>query len=172
MWMVMGKKLNLWKDPWIPSLPRFKPVANPSLFSISDIKLSHLIHSHSSSWNIKKLNKLFDPLTVNNVLKIHLSSLSFPHIWTWVPSPPQVNSLSLSSQPTRLSKISTMRILVLFFLLNGNLYGAWSSSAEWNIWKVFDKRLDFGFLKPPKKSHLNILTFNIPSIMLDINLVE
>lgn len=77
----------IWKDPWIPTLPNFKPVAsslNPNSLCLNLVK--DLIDFESSTWNPHALNSSFSTEVVNEILKIQISPLASPKTLFWNPS--------------------------------------------------------------------------------------
>jgi hypothetical protein len=80
-----GTSINIWEDPWIPSLENFSPsLANgtsQSPFWVVDLMTDDRLH-----WNINKLNNLFDPPTVQAILKIHLSTSHSQDKIIWAPN--------------------------------------------------------------------------------------
>nr|POE94088.1 putative mitochondrial protein [Quercus suber] len=67
-----GNSINIWNDPWIPSLQGFIPPYPPSP---SDIQLvAELIILGTRLWNRDLLHALFDQQTASSIQQIHLST--------------------------------------------------------------------------------------------------
>ena len=77
--------IKIWEDPWIPSIENFSLCAigniNPSPNWIVD-----LMTDDKLNWDINKLNNLFDPSTVQVILKIHLSPAHTQDKIIWAPN--------------------------------------------------------------------------------------
>ncbi|XP_062028884.1 uncharacterized protein LOC133744870 [Rosa rugosa] len=73
-----GSSIRIWADPWIPRPTLFRPLFRQS----SSLSLvSELITA--SHWDIDTVNHLFDPVDVELILAIPLSSRSIPHRLVW-----------------------------------------------------------------------------------------
>ncbi|KAG2717649.1 hypothetical protein I3760_03G186200 [Carya illinoinensis] len=72
-----GQLVNIWRDPWIPTLKTFKPTPIMDMDTIHPlIKASDLIQNSLKSWDIKKLQSLFDQPSIREILKIPLSQIA------------------------------------------------------------------------------------------------
>jgi hypothetical protein len=71
-----GKSVNIWSDPGIPSMQGFKPATNPSLNTLPHNKNANLISTHNRSWEMDKLNMLFDADSVSHIQKLNLSQFA------------------------------------------------------------------------------------------------
>ena len=80
-----GVSIKIWEDPWIPSIENFSPCAtgniNPSPNWVVDLMTDDRLN-----WDINKLNNLFDPSTVQAILKIHLSPAHTQDKIIWAPN--------------------------------------------------------------------------------------
>uniref|UniRef100_A0A2N9F3J3 RNase H type-1 domain-containing protein n=1 Tax=Fagus sylvatica TaxID=28930 RepID=A0A2N9F3J3_FAGSY len=73
-------KLVCWEDPWIPDRPDFKPC--PSAQGInSSLVVSQLMTHSKTSWDINKLQELFDQESIEAILKIPLWKKNEPDKW-------------------------------------------------------------------------------------------
>jgi hypothetical protein len=74
----------IWTTSWIPTLPNFRPSLKfPSNREQPSLFISDLLILGSSIWNISKILSLFDDLSAQEILKIHISPSSAPnYIWT------------------------------------------------------------------------------------------
>ncbi|KAG2712835.1 hypothetical protein I3760_04G144500, partial [Carya illinoinensis] len=69
-----GQSVNIWIDPWIPSLKNFKPTPIQGMNSIHpSFKVSDIIINNLRSWDIQKMQNLFNQTSLAEVLKILLS---------------------------------------------------------------------------------------------------
>ena len=67
-----GNSVNIWNDPWMPSLQGFIPPHSPSP---SDIQLvAELIIPGTRLWNHDLLHAFFDQQTASSIQQIHLSA--------------------------------------------------------------------------------------------------
>ncbi|KAG2679677.1 hypothetical protein I3760_11G062000 [Carya illinoinensis] len=72
--ILNGQLVNIWRDPWIPTLKTFKPTPIMDMDTIHPlIKVSDLIQNNPKSWDIRKLQSLFDQPSIREILKIPLS---------------------------------------------------------------------------------------------------
>lgn len=85
-WLVgNGVNILIWRDPWIPFIPGFKPSYNSEALAAMEVdKVADLIDQESGQWNRSLLWRLFSPEHVEAILKIHLGSDSCAdqQIWT------------------------------------------------------------------------------------------
>jgi hypothetical protein len=126
----------IWTTPWIPTLPNFRPSPKfsgnreqPSLF------ISDLLILGSSIWNISKILSLFDDLSAQEILKIHISSSSAPnYIWT----PANSGKFSISSAYLSILTTNHLELIVI------------SSQLFWkHLWKLkLNDRISFP--QPPE----------------------
>jgi hypothetical protein len=82
-----GANIYIWNSPWIPSMPSFKPRPNVHLLELLELFVVDLLLNSSRSWNVDLLHDLFYPLTIQNILSIHIPQIISKDKWTWVPSP-------------------------------------------------------------------------------------
>jgi hypothetical protein len=68
-------------------MPLFKPIPNVNLVGLPHYTVADLICPFRRTWNSWLLQDLFDPISVQNILSIHLPSNASFDKWTWVPSP-------------------------------------------------------------------------------------
>lgn len=75
-WLVgNGVNISIWRDPWIPFIPGFKPSYNSEALATMEVdKVANLINQESGQWNRSLLWRLFSPEHVEAILKIHLGS--------------------------------------------------------------------------------------------------
>lgn len=80
--VVTGTEVDILSDPWIPSLPGFKPPL-PSHFCVDISKVSDLIMHNEARWNMQ-LNQFFDPFEASHILRIPIYRSASPDklIWT------------------------------------------------------------------------------------------
>jgi hypothetical protein len=82
----MGSNINVWSDPWIPTLESFKPSPNPNLVDRPQFFVEDLIIQSNRSWNSSLLEDLFDMNSVNKIKNIHIPLLPLSDRWTWIPA--------------------------------------------------------------------------------------
>jgi hypothetical protein len=77
-----GDYILVWEDPWIPDKLDFKPC--PSAQGInSSLVVSQLMTHSKTSWDINKLQELFDQESIEAILKITLWKKNEPDKWVW-----------------------------------------------------------------------------------------
>lgn len=64
--------LNVWSHPWVPSLPLFKPLPNPSTPFLLNLMIIDLIEPLSKTWRSIFLFQVFYATSANSILKIHI----------------------------------------------------------------------------------------------------
>jgi hypothetical protein len=47
-----GKNFKIWSDLWVPTIPGFKLVANPTLAYLPELKVSDHIMPHNRIWEV------------------------------------------------------------------------------------------------------------------------
>jgi hypothetical protein len=67
-----GRLVDVWKSPWIPSIVNFRPIPNVNLVGLPNFFVEDLILQGERVWNKSLLEDLFDPISVNCILSIHL----------------------------------------------------------------------------------------------------
>ncbi|GLU14962.1 hypothetical protein SLE2022_314960 [Rubroshorea leprosula] len=70
-----GESVNVWSDAWVPTLPSFR-ILSPAPPDKENLKVNNLV-SARGTWDTRKLNALFQPYEVNEILKIPLAASSF-----------------------------------------------------------------------------------------------
>lgn len=86
-WSVgTGNCINLLSDPWIPNLPRYKPISTPNQQSIT--KVRELISEDGKAWDIDRLRNSFSDLEVEAITSIHIpqSYCEDRLVWTYIPT--------------------------------------------------------------------------------------
>lgn len=69
-WKISGgSQVNIWQDNCVPSISHFKPYVNRSNLFL-DLKVKHLIHHDSDSWDESILCTYFHPLDIHKIQKI------------------------------------------------------------------------------------------------------
>lgn len=84
----INSTLRIWDDPWIPTLPHFKPTLNPhnALSTTGFNLLRSLMIDGSNLWNISLLIELFPPEVVKEIRKITICLISKLSSLIWTPS--------------------------------------------------------------------------------------
>ena len=71
LWRVgNGSKINIWKDPWIPSSASRK-VITPKRQTLLP-KVEALINPHTGQWDEELICSIFSPVDVSRILQIPL----------------------------------------------------------------------------------------------------
>ena len=106
-----GHLVDVWKSPWIPFMNNSRPIPNVNLVVLSDFSVADFILQGERAWNKPLLKDLFDPLSVQCILSIHLPvSPSFDK-WSWALAPSSLFSIksaheleiSMGGRPSPLS---------------------------------------------------------------------
>jgi hypothetical protein len=82
-----GLNVDVWNSPWVPHMPLFKPTPNANLVGLPHYTIADLICPLRRTWNSWLLQDLFDAISVQNILSIHLLVNASFDKWTWAPSP-------------------------------------------------------------------------------------
>lgn len=70
-----GMDVRIWEDPWVPSLPDFKPKPWDTYFGVErPLTVAELIDKDTGQWDRALVWSLFTPETAEAILKIHLSN--------------------------------------------------------------------------------------------------
>lgn len=73
----VGKRnrINIWEDPGVPNNPSFKP--SPMLEEVcQELGMVNSLRHPDRSWNLEKLQHLFDPIMARNICKISPTNLN------------------------------------------------------------------------------------------------
>ncbi|GLT70458.1 hypothetical protein SLA2020_425380 [Shorea laevis] len=81
-----GINVDIWKSPWIPLMPNFKPRPNPRLVELPRFSVADLMLPGCRSWNSSLLRDLFDSTLVQHILSIHIPTICSFDTWVWAPS--------------------------------------------------------------------------------------
>ena len=75
-----GRHIQIWEDPWVPLLPRFRPkakegvVISPDLVTARDLMLNDGV-----SWNVGLVSNLFSQDSAAAILKVRISEAGTDH---------------------------------------------------------------------------------------------
>jgi len=58
-----------------------------NLVGLPDYSVADLILHGERLWNVDILHDLFDPVSIHNILQIHLLRISTEDRWSWIPNP-------------------------------------------------------------------------------------
>ena len=124
--------MNIWHDPWIPSIPSFTPT--PITLLPYQQLVSKLIVPETRQWNWALLHNLFDHDTTSSIEQIHIpfTPIANCNIWTKCPNEKfYVKSTNLADQNAR-------------FINSGPL-----TAVEWKkLWSMkFNERLKYHIWK-------------------------
>ena len=64
-----GKSIDAWKDLWIPWLEGYKPTQKDESILAHPMSVASLINLESRSWNMERLEELFDTQSVLAITK-------------------------------------------------------------------------------------------------------
>ena len=82
--VTSGSNINIWKDPWVPSLDSFKIQSLPPAYDQSCPTLvTDLIDLSTGSWSDIKLSSFFSPLEQSAIKIIPVSVSQRPDRWVW-----------------------------------------------------------------------------------------
>ncbi|OVA15750.1 Reverse transcriptase zinc-binding domain [Macleaya cordata] len=85
-WMVGdGTDIRLWDDPWIPTLPNFKP-SPPSTQPVYLFWVCDLFIPGTKTWNFSLLQTLFNDFEVQAILHIKIPASSHRDRLLWLPT--------------------------------------------------------------------------------------
>lgn len=77
--------MAIWRDPWIPSVPGFKPSPNTVPNDLEVSVVADLIDPVTGQWNRSLLRSLFIPEHADAISKIHLSMRNRHDQLIWTP---------------------------------------------------------------------------------------
>ncbi|GLT49941.1 hypothetical protein SLA2020_234640 [Shorea laevis] len=80
----LGEVVNVWSDAWVPTLLSFR-IMSPAPPNKENLKVSNLVSAHGT-WDTRKLNALFQPYEVNEILKIPLAASCATIVWHYTKS--------------------------------------------------------------------------------------
>lgn len=88
-WFVhTGSGLNIWCDPWIPSIPHFRPSIRLGVLLPGDMNyVSDLIDQQSGRWKELEIRTYFDEPSANAILAIPLDTGAITDVLTWTLDP-------------------------------------------------------------------------------------
>ncbi|XP_026416570.1 uncharacterized protein LOC113312008 [Papaver somniferum] len=69
--VVLGEDINVWDDPWVPSLPNKKPERRV-IEEHGEVRVKDLIIQEEHMWDENKLQQLFNQTEVTKIMEIHL----------------------------------------------------------------------------------------------------
>jgi hypothetical protein len=82
-----GKKVDCWKDPWIPWIPSFIPSPKDASVIINPFMVENLINGETNTWKVGLLMDMFDQESVVAITKIILPVVPRQDKLTWVADP-------------------------------------------------------------------------------------
>ncbi|KAL0307389.1 UNVERIFIED_CONTAM: hypothetical protein Scaly_2984100 [Sesamum calycinum] len=82
----VGSALRIWEDPWIPTLPSFKPLRPPVLTHSWPMLVRDLIDHNTYQSNLEVLSEMFTNPTIKEIKKIQIPVHVEPSRPFWAPS--------------------------------------------------------------------------------------
>jgi ribonuclease HI len=79
-----GKKVDCWKDPWVPWLLDFLPKPKAGFLNSNSCLVADLINWDLKAWRIGMLEEMFDQVSVSAIMRISLPLVPRPDELTWV----------------------------------------------------------------------------------------
>lgn len=81
-----GSSTKIWKDPWIPTLPSFKPTPkNSTIYQALTLTVDSLIDPITRQWNLTQLEQLFDSTSIRAIRTLQTSSYVHEDRVIWAP---------------------------------------------------------------------------------------
>lgn len=79
-----GETIRVWQDPWLPSIPTFRPTPGNNVGIDDSLTVDKLIDPSSGSWNLNALSAIFNNETITAILTLSRPSspLCDKLIWT------------------------------------------------------------------------------------------
>lgn len=69
-----GRNINIWMDPWVPLVPRFRPNVREGVNMTDNITtVRDLMVEDGSTWNVGLLNNIFTPESVTAIRKVRIN---------------------------------------------------------------------------------------------------
>ncbi|KAK6163978.1 hypothetical protein DH2020_000842 [Rehmannia glutinosa] len=78
-----GKKIDVWKDPWLPFSNYDFKISTAHLEDLENTKVNNLLRTDCLEWDIDLISYLFNGRDRNLILKIPLSVSSVEDVWMW-----------------------------------------------------------------------------------------
>ncbi|KAK9284386.1 hypothetical protein L1049_023557 [Liquidambar formosana] len=129
-----GTNIDIWKDPWVPFIPGFRPFPGGD-HGLGSNLVSDLIIKPAWVWNSAKLHSFFYPLQVDGILKIQISPNQSLDRWAWIHNSNgvfSVKSAYLKDQEARFSYDGPLPKNVWKVLWNSHLHERYKVL----IWKL------------------------------------
>jgi hypothetical protein len=82
-----GKSVDVWKDPWVPSLPSFLPRPKAGTVPNNMLVVANLINLETKSWRFGMLEEMFDLESVNAISNIVLPLVPRHDKLIWIDDP-------------------------------------------------------------------------------------
>lgn len=75
-------RINIWENPWVPNNPKFRPIPS-SDDSMREYGMVNSLRLPDGSWNLEKINHLFDRESAKSISKIPISNVDLEDKLIW-----------------------------------------------------------------------------------------
>ncbi|KAL0007666.1 hypothetical protein SO802_009168 [Lithocarpus litseifolius] len=80
-----GSSINVWSDPWVPTLQGFKPTPKDEHHNQIPLTVSQLFNASSYCWNSRLILEMFDTASARAILSLPLPRIPKQDKLIWIP---------------------------------------------------------------------------------------